>query len=74
MVADTRLQGDLADLAAVLVKMLIQVRARLVQLAKVMLVGIHQVLVLMVVLAVAVPVPWEVMVEQVKPLVTVVLA
>jgi hypothetical protein len=74
MVADTRLQGDLADLAAVLAKILVQVQALLVQLAKVMLGGIHQVLLLMVVLAVAVLVPWEVMVEQVKPLVTVVLA
>jgi hypothetical protein len=54
MVGDTHLQADLADLAVDLVKMLVQVRARLELLVKVMLGGIQLVLVLGVVLAEAV--------------------
>jgi hypothetical protein len=54
MVGDTHLQADRVDLAVDLVKMLVQVRARLELLVKVMLGGIQLVLVLGVVLAEAV--------------------
>ena len=74
MVGDTRLQAALVDLAVDLVKLLAQVRAQLVLLVKVMLGGIHPVLVPGAGLAVGAPVPWGAMVEQLKPLVMVVLA
>jgi Tfp pilus assembly protein PilN len=54
MVGDSLLQAELADLVADLVKMLVQVRARPELLVKVMLGGIHPVLVLGVVQAGAV--------------------